>query len=699
MIGVGVFAGYYGRDDLTSQVLVDIDGVKCYATGDLGRLDPVSGDVFFIGRRDYQVKLRGQRIEVSSIELIIVQSSSNVINCIVLKEGSDNDDDHLVAYVQVKENIDKNRLRKEIFTSCSSQLSSSMIPTKWLFVFELPLNMNGKIDRKKLREMGTMELIEMTSSVEMPRIMSPLEMKLQEIFMRAFHLRSPPDVQTPFGLLGGTSIGAMRALSLIRQDITEKMDIGLLFSNPSVRELASALESIICVGESGNEKAIDGEDNFAPRPCSSWLIESIGIIVLAWVWLWPILIVIRFQFSFLSMLCVPLIHLIQYPLFVELLSESFSRGRDVLYSWRYYRLWFLRRQWSLNTYWLGYLLGTPLYNVYLRLCGARIDKGTHIYTTHIDAPWLVKVGNLTYIGEEVILSSLTYHDRIYELHEIRIGSHCSIGARCVLHDRVDMEDGVLVEPLTAVTGRIVGKHLETASSCILTPTQSLAQLIALLVLIIIHIFIVKVSWFMTNSLPICLGLSVNYIIWIFVGSGFGLVLLSCVGYVEENFSHSLNSWAFLRRFWLRQLVVNSFGPCFSFVFDEMNWLIPLTLRWLGVTIENNDIFIDEINPILFVPPNLLAIDDGATITSSVRLLPYEVTADGHCIVVGPMRIGRRSFIGNRCLLRSGVCLFEDVLVGALTRIDSTISHTNKGKEVFIDDSGDYMLLSSRRILA
>ncbi|CAF3326049.1 unnamed protein product, partial [Rotaria sp. Silwood2] len=54
--GVGVFAGYYGRADLTSQVLIDIDGEQCYATGDLARLDLRSGELLFIGRRDFQVK-------------------------------------------------------------------------------------------------------------------------------------------------------------------------------------------------------------------------------------------------------------------------------------------------------------------------------------------------------------------------------------------------------------------------------------------------------------------------------------------------------------------------------------------------------------------------------------------------------------------------------------------------------------------
>lgn len=100
----------------------------------------------------------------------------------------------------------------------------------------------------------------------------------------------------------------------------------------------------------------------------------------------------------------------------------------------------------MNTHWINYLLGTRFYNFYRYLCGARVHHNAHIYTTDIDAPWLLEIGNSTYIGDEVVLSSLTYHDRSYELHEIIIGSYCSIGTHSVLHDRVDLSDGVFIEP-------------------------------------------------------------------------------------------------------------------------------------------------------------------------------------------------------------------------------------------------------------
>ncbi|CAF4730935.1 unnamed protein product, partial [Rotaria sp. Silwood1] len=271
--GVGVFAGYYGRADLSSQVLIDIDGEQCYATGDLARLDCKSGELVFIGRRDFQVKIRGQRIELSAIELVIIESSPSIINCVVVKENLE-DDNYLVAYIQVKEHYEKKQLENEINLACRNHLSSYMIPSKWLFVPKLPLNANGKIDRNALGTIAT-QAVDLVNEHQTTK--------------------SIPDVETTFGQLGGTSLGAMRALNIIRQEVFERMDIALLFGNPSVRELAAVLESILSNVEPDRQKQEEDLD-FSIRLRSSWLIETIGIFLLTWQWLWPIFVAARLDF-------------------------------------------------------------------------------------------------------------------------------------------------------------------------------------------------------------------------------------------------------------------------------------------------------------------------------------------------------------------------------------------------------------------
>ena len=136
--GVGVFAGYFERDDLTAKVLVDMNDEIFYRTGDLVRMDN-KGRLHYLGRQDHQVKLHGQRIELGEIERCLLNTS--ISGCVVMKWG----ENHLVAYVQSSD-ITEEKLQQH----CESHLPPHMIPSKFLILEQLPLNPNGKIDRKRL---------------------------------------------------------------------------------------------------------------------------------------------------------------------------------------------------------------------------------------------------------------------------------------------------------------------------------------------------------------------------------------------------------------------------------------------------------------------------------------------------------------------------------------------------------------------
>ena len=137
--GVGVFAGYLRRNDLTSKVSVEIDNETFYRTGDLVRMDN-NGLLHYISRKDFQIKLHGQRIELGEIERCLLDTPISA--CVVTKWG----DDHLIAYVQTNGDIDGKQLREH----CQAHLPPHMIPSIFIILDKLPLNANGKIDRKLL---------------------------------------------------------------------------------------------------------------------------------------------------------------------------------------------------------------------------------------------------------------------------------------------------------------------------------------------------------------------------------------------------------------------------------------------------------------------------------------------------------------------------------------------------------------------
>ncbi|CAF1342580.1 unnamed protein product [Rotaria sordida] len=260
--GVSVFAGYLGRNDLTTKSLVEVDDEIFYRTGDLVRMDS-NGLLHYRGRKDYQIKLHGQRIELGEIERCLLNTSISA--CVVIKWN----DDHLIAYVQSSD-IDVEELRHH----CECHLPSYMIPSLFIILDKLPLNANGKIDRKLLPAPQFSPLTNIDKTDVIP--LTPLEEHLKCIFSKAFHNESP-NVNVSFGQLGGTSLDAIRAVVFIRQEICTKVDANLLFANPSIRQLARVIEPLLVTYDDSSvtNTALQLQED-QDRPMPSLCIEILG---------------------------------------------------------------------------------------------------------------------------------------------------------------------------------------------------------------------------------------------------------------------------------------------------------------------------------------------------------------------------------------------------------------------------------------
>ncbi|CAF4067907.1 unnamed protein product, partial [Adineta steineri] len=608
--GVGVFAGYLARDDLTAKALVEIDGQLFYRTGDLVRMDN-NGLLHYQGRKDHQVKLHGQRIELGEIERCLL-SITSISACVVVKWG----DDHLVAYVQSFHTNEE-----ELRHHCQSYLPPHMIPSIFIILDKLPLNPNGKIDRKLL---PTPDFSSPPNNIDgnVPR--TNLEQQIQDIFCQALHIESPR-VDIPFGQLGGTSLAAIFALTLIRQQICNKVDIGLLFANPSIRQLAIAIEPFLISNQSQKTVLTPNQSHeihlrFSP----SFVIECVGIVFLVCQWLCPIITIHRWCPFLFPVL--PAFHLLFYVICSRLFSPRYIKT-DNLFSWNYYRWWFLDRLWNNNTFWLHHILGTPLYNYYLRLCGARISLNTHIYTTTIDAPWLLEIDDGSWIANETYLNCLYFNDdNTFKLSPIRIGSNCSIGTRSILFDGVDMQNNIIVQPMSSVTGFV-------ASETIIDGEEH-------------------------KSLP----------------SDISIVQRPCAA----GEIYPIASWLYLQKIWLRQLIVSSFHHAWLLP-TGYDYLYPYVLRWLGAHIGEN-VKLAEIDTFLSCPTNLLKLEIGVTTFGGVLIVPAELTLSGD-YRVDQIMLGSYTNLANGCSILPGSCLASETMIGNLTRI----SRETKSKygEVFM----------------
>ncbi|CAF4112777.1 unnamed protein product, partial [Rotaria magnacalcarata] len=666
--GVGVFAGYLGRHDLTNASLIDIDGCTYYRTGDLVRMD-VNGRLHYVGRKDHQIKLRGQRIELGEIEICLLDAAISA--CIVIKW-----EEHLIAYIQ-SASINE----KELHEHCRLRLPPFMIPSMFIVLDQLPMNMNGKIDRKSLPIPDFSILYNDNSTDLLP--LTPLEERLRCIFAQVFHIESP-DVNQPFGHMGGTSLDVMQVLTLIRQQICENFHIGLLLDNPSVRQLALTIEPLLAKQEhiSSIQTEMQLDDN-QHRPMPSLVVETLGVLVLALQWLCPVWIIYRSEYQ-LAFLFLPIIHLLTYATCRRVIIRSNDRIKkhDALYSWEYYLWWFLDRLWSINnSYWLKYLVGTPFYNSYLRLCGAHIGLHAHIYTIDIDTPWMLEVGESTFIGNGTILSSLTYHDQTYTLESIYIGAYCSIDRHCVLYGGITVQNNVHAKPMSAMTNCISVSNLDhPVNNRSFTWGQIIYQLVCSLCILFIHCILFKLANIIYQCCSYChlslfIALALSWLFWTLISLFIALILLKyIVGCVTPG-HYTLNSYYYLNKVWLRQLIVFSFYWSFKWI-PYYGTISVAILRWLGAQI-GDDVKLADFRPFLYFPSNLLTIEHGVTTFAGAVFAQFEITPDHDCYL-DHICVGSATTLGNGCTIMPGTRLPSNTMVGNFTLITRDINGNNPG---------------------
>ncbi|MEU8393530.1 amino acid adenylation domain-containing protein, partial [Micromonospora sp. NPDC048843] len=147
--GVGVARGYAGRPDLTAERFVPDpfgSGGRLYRTGDVVRWLP-DGDVEFLGRVDDQVKIRGYRVELGEVRAVVAEHDG-VRDVVVSVFEPTPGDRRLVAYVVAADGgvVDAGELGQW----CRVRLPEYMVPSAFVGLDVIPLNANGKVDRRAL---------------------------------------------------------------------------------------------------------------------------------------------------------------------------------------------------------------------------------------------------------------------------------------------------------------------------------------------------------------------------------------------------------------------------------------------------------------------------------------------------------------------------------------------------------------------
>jgi acyl carrier protein len=236
--GAGVGRGYLHDEQRTTQSFIPDPfsseaGARLYKTGDLARFLP-DGTLEFLGRLDHQIKMRGYRIELGEIEMVM-KHHPDVRDVVVVAREDVPGDKRLVAYVVLYDNrpITVSDLQNHLV----KQLPDYVIPSAFVLLEVLPLNVNGKIDRHALPAPVEVRS-EVNENFVAPTL--PIHQQLQLIWEELLDTR-PIGITDNFFDLGGHSLLAARLVSRVEQDWGKKIPLDALLADATIEQLANVI--------------------------------------------------------------------------------------------------------------------------------------------------------------------------------------------------------------------------------------------------------------------------------------------------------------------------------------------------------------------------------------------------------------------------------------------------------------------------
>jgi amino acid adenylation domain-containing protein len=265
--GAGVARGYLNRPDLTAEKFIinpftDDPNARLYKTGDSVRYLP-DGNIEFIGRIDYQVKIRGFRIELGEIEAALEHHPAVQQAVVLVRE--DGTSKRLIAYVipnqdavlagvvlpsdpsgdrsltadsvpQPEQILDTNNLRQFL----KERLPDYMIPAGFVLLDALPLNPNGKVDRRALASQKWQPTNITFDEVIAVAPRDDVELQVAKIWEKVLGIESI-GVKDNFFEKGGHSLLAIRLLAEIDRTFNKNLPLSAIFQSPTVEQLANIL--------------------------------------------------------------------------------------------------------------------------------------------------------------------------------------------------------------------------------------------------------------------------------------------------------------------------------------------------------------------------------------------------------------------------------------------------------------------------
>lgn len=233
--GIGLAKEYWGDAQKTAEKFITHPGTgeRLYKTGDIGRYLP-DGMIEFLGREDFQVKINGYRIELGEIETALCRHPQ-IRAAVATVHGKSREAKRLIAYV-VAANDDDRPKPEQLKAFLAAKIPEYMIPETWIWLTDIPLSANGKLDRKALPDPEQGQGTQVFARPE-----NSLEQELAVLFSGVLEVERVGRLDNFFEM-GGNSIMVVRLISLVRETYQVELSLRDFFLKPTIAELAENID-------------------------------------------------------------------------------------------------------------------------------------------------------------------------------------------------------------------------------------------------------------------------------------------------------------------------------------------------------------------------------------------------------------------------------------------------------------------------
>src|SRR5215472_8917456 len=464
--GVGLALGYMNRDDLTMKKFIcdflhikNNPSGKIYRTGDLGRINE-NGEIDYRGRIDTQVKIRGYRIELNEIEAVLLDLPQ-IAQAAVTTFEPEPDVVELVAYYAFKQGAELPR--DQISQALRSKLPPYMVPAFLEELPAIPMTLYNKADHKRLPKPQLARFSSATTGYVAPKTEN--ERFLHSALCAVLRVDRVSTEHHFFDDLGANSLLMARVCATIRKNPRmANVSMRDIYTNPTIARLADHLDKVIDGFVATKPEPFHIASNLAYYTCGAMQAAFYAAYALFGLWVLDT----GYEWTVAASGAVELY--IRAAIFAAgsfaaltgissvakwLLIGQFVEGAIPIWSFAYFRFWVVKSMMRSSP--VMAFTGTPIYNAYLRLMGAKIGKGAVLSCRYgpVCAD-LLSIGDNAILRKDTIVLGYRAQSNFIHIGPVEIGANAFVGEASVIAINTTMGDDTQLGHASALQS---GQHV------------------------------------------------------------------------------------------------------------------------------------------------------------------------------------------------------------------------------------------------